>query len=294
MKFSIVTPSFNQLSYLKRCVASVADQQGVDVEHIVIDGGSTDGTARFLEEFQSNHESRITNHGPAYTFSYSSERDAGMYDALNKGFARASGDICAWLNCDEQYLPDALQEVARYFAGHPEADIAYGDALLIAPDGCLITCRKNPPLRRAYVLADHLYTQSAAMFFRAEIFSSGHSFNTAWKAVGDCDFVSRVLSAGFCPGQIKEYLAACSMTGENLSRQKGGVQELLAFRQTAPMQYRIGRAGWNLLRYTEKFLRGGYYQAAPLEYDLYSENSNVREKFAAQKADVRFRWDSRE
>jgi glycosyltransferase involved in cell wall biosynthesis len=259
----------------------VADQRGVSIEHVVIDGGSTDGTVEWLQAAAGR-----------YHLTFVSEADEGMYDALNKGFDRASGEIFAWLNCDEQYLPDALQEVVRYFAGHPEVDIVYGDALLIAPNGHLITCRKNPPLRRAYVLADHLYAQSAAMFFRAEIFSSGYRFNTAWKAVGDCDFVSRVLSAGFCSGQIKAYLAACTMTGENLSRQKGGVQELQAFRRAAPMRYRIGRAAWNLLRYTEKFLRGGYHQAAPLKYDLYSENSNVREQFVAQKPDVRFRWDS--
>lgn len=289
MKFTIVTPSFNQLDYLKRCIASVADQREVDVEHIIVDGGSSDGTGEWLRQAVRQFSAG------SYKLTFVSETDGGMYDALNKGLARSSGDVFAWLNCDEQYLPGSLEKVSRHFSERPEVDIVYGDALLISPDGSLIAYRKNPPLRRAYVLADHLYTQSAAMFFRAEIFSSGYRFDPAWKAVGDCDFISRILFAGYHPGQIKTYLAACTMTGGNLSRQKGGVEELRAFQQTAPIQYRAGRAGWNLLRYTEKVLRGGYYQAVPFEYQLYLDDaSSVREKIVAQRADFRFRWNRHE
>jgi len=286
MKFSIITPSFNQLSYLKRCVASVADQQGVDVEHIVIDGGSSDGTGEWLRDAAEKHST------DRYHLSFISEADQGMYDALNKGFGRATGELSAWLNCDEQYLPNALQKVARHFFKNSETGLVCGDALLVTPDGQLITYRKNPPLRRAYILADHLYAQSAALFFRSSVFSSGYRFDPRWRAAGDCDFITRVLEAGFCCEQIRDYLATCAMTGKNLSRRIGGVEELQTFRRAAPSLYRRGRPVWNLLRHVEKLIRGGYCQSVPLEYDLYTEHSEVRKKISAQKVDFKFRWDA--
>jgi len=99
MLFSIVTPSFRQLDWLKRCVRSVADQS-VEHEHIVQDAG----TGPQLDEW-------VGASSPARLFV---ERDKGMYDAVNRGFARASGEIFAYLNCDEQYLPGALAAVAVF------------------------------------------------------------------------------------------------------------------------------------------------------------------------------------
>ncbi len=380
MKFTIITPSFNQLPYLKRCVASVRDQvsdRGVGcdvlgvkprvssdlnpkaenfppqadlpgaekpntknlthrltepfaVHHHIQDGGSTDGTVDWLECYANEvreqgfrHEALgVRESNPdaqclapsaqlsGYSFSYASEPDNGMYDALNKGISFAlqkqfpdnrqltavncDDEIIAWLNCDEQYLPGALQRAARFFEAHPEADFVYGDVLMVDPEGALLTYRKNPPLRRAYVQADHLYTQSAAMFFRAVIFLSGTRFNPVWKAVGDCDFVVRTLANGFRPAQIKDYIAVCTMTGENLSRRSAGVDELLTFRRTVPLLFRAGRPLFNVLRYFEKFLRGGYRQAMPLEYELCTDDSAVRKKNISETASSRFRWDDHE
>src|SRR5665647_3272917 len=97
MKFSIITPSFRNSEWLKLCIASVADQSGVELEHIVQDSCSDDGTQDWLP-----HDPRVQ----AFI-----EKDGGMYDAVNRGYRRATGDILAYLNCDEQYLPDALAAV---------------------------------------------------------------------------------------------------------------------------------------------------------------------------------------
>src|SRR5579864_8457246 len=101
MNFSIVTPSFRSSRWLKLCIASVADQAGVEFEHIVQDAGSDDGTLEWLP-----HDTRVR----AYV-----EKDSGMYDAINRGYRRAKGDLLAYLNCDEQYLPGALQKVRDFF-----------------------------------------------------------------------------------------------------------------------------------------------------------------------------------
>src|SRR5262249_2079867 len=125
---SVVTPSLNMLGYLSRCCASVADQMGPLCEHLVVDGGSTDGTIDWLAG-QRRIRSIL---GP----------DRGMYDAINKGFLASTGGILSYLSCDEQYLPGALQFVSTYFETHPETDVVFGDTLVTRPDGRLVCFRK--------------------------------------------------------------------------------------------------------------------------------------------------------
>src|SRR6266480_7414531 len=91
MRFSIITPSYRSAQWLRLCVASIADQQGVELEHIVQDSCSDDGTQDWLPK-----DPRVK----AFI-----EKDRGMYDAVNRGFQRSSGELLAYLNCDEQYLP---------------------------------------------------------------------------------------------------------------------------------------------------------------------------------------------
>src|SRR5947207_598397 len=120
MRISVVTPSFNNSDWLKLCIASVADQ-GIDVEHIIQDSCSNDGTQDWLP-----HDKRVK----AYI-----EKDSGMYDAVNRGLRRATGDVLAYLNCDEQYLPGALQSVIRYFKSHPDTDVVFGDCVITDETG---------------------------------------------------------------------------------------------------------------------------------------------------------------
>src|SRR5262245_9541807 len=109
MKFSICTPSFRQFEWLKLCSASVQDQEMVEVEHIIQDAG----TEPALESWAA---------GLSRTRLYV-EEDAGMFDAINRGWRRATGDYVAQLNCDEQYLPGALRMVGNFFERHPGVDV---------------------------------------------------------------------------------------------------------------------------------------------------------------------------
>jgi glycosyltransferase involved in cell wall biosynthesis len=120
VRFSIVTPSLRQLAWLKRAVRSVADQ-GVELEHLIQDGGSG---AELENWIHRQNTPRLVV-----------ETDSGMYDALNRGFSRATGDIWAWLNCDEQYLPGALAAVETEFAAHPETDVLLADNFIIDSAG---------------------------------------------------------------------------------------------------------------------------------------------------------------
>ena len=107
-KISIITPSYNQATFIERTIRSVLDQGYPDLEYIVVDGGSTDGTVDILKKY----EGRLT---------WTSEKDKGQTDAINKGIARSSGEIIAYLNSDDVYEPGALRKVADYFMAHPDA-----------------------------------------------------------------------------------------------------------------------------------------------------------------------------
>ncbi len=114
---SIVTPSFNSARYIERTIRSVQAQDYPNVEHIIIDGGSKDGTVDILKRF------------PAVQ--WISEPDRGQADALNKGFARAKGSILGWLNADDLYAPGAIRRSVEYLLGHPDAVMTYSDCEII-------------------------------------------------------------------------------------------------------------------------------------------------------------------
>ncbi len=110
MKFSIITPSFNQARYLEAAMLSVLDQRGADIEYIVMDGGSTDGSREIIER----HASRLAH--------WQCERDGGQYDAITRGLNRSTGDIMAWLNSDDIYTPWAFSIVTDVFVNYPEVE----------------------------------------------------------------------------------------------------------------------------------------------------------------------------
>jgi len=126
-KISIVTPSFNQGSFLEETIQSVLNQNYPNLEYIIIDGGSTDNSVEIIKKYENQL---------AY---WVSEKDRGQSHALNKGFKRATGEIIGWLNSDDTYLPNCFNYVVKTFNKKPDVDMVYGDFIL--------TDIKNNPLR---------------------------------------------------------------------------------------------------------------------------------------------------
>ncbi len=273
--FSIVTPSFNSRDYLLRCAASVADQAGPAREHIVADGGSTDGTVDWLKT--------------APGLRWFSEPDHGMYDAINKGLRLARGRCLAYLNCDEQYLPGALAAAADFFERRPDVDLLFGDALMIAPGGELLAYRKACPARWPFIAADHLYNLSCAMFFRRRVLERGIYFDPDYRMAGDGDFVVRALRAGARAGVLRRYLAAFTLTGDNLGGGDHARREGERFRRAAPAWINGLRPLLVLARRAERWLAGGCRQPFPLTYAVYIGSPETgRRTFTAQRAG--FQW----
>ncbi len=113
MKFSILTPSFNAAQYIERAIRSVMDQDYDDWEHIIVDGGSTDGTVEILKKYPH--------------LKWISEPDRGQSDAMNKAFVMSSGDIVGYLNADDTYETNILKIAAGYFQEHSECDLVAGN-----------------------------------------------------------------------------------------------------------------------------------------------------------------------
>ncbi len=263
MKFSIVTPNFNGMPYLPRCIASVRDQtrSGIDVEHIVVDGGSTDGSCGFLAK-----QPVVL---PGYRFEWQSETDQGMYDAINKGWRMAGGEIWSWLNSDEQYLPETLAIVAAALKSRAAIDFVYGNTLLLRPDGSLIAFRKAAPLRLTYLRASHLYVHSSSLFFRRRCIADREIWlNPNWRAAGDHEWMLRLMGQGAKGYRLPRYLSAFFMTGTNLGLTDTGTQELRRLRSRQPGWIRLAAPFLRACRCVEKWLAGGFSQACPLAYRI--------------------------
>lgn len=268
--FSVITPSYNMLRFLPVCCSSVSDQN-VAYEHIIMDGGSTDGTVEWLK----NRHNTIST----------SEKDEGMYDAINKGIQISRGEIISYLNCDEQYLPGTLQRVQEYFVANPKVDILFGNTLLIQPSGKLLAYRKSFVPRWPYVWASFLYLYTSSMFMRRRIFESGVLFDKTWKAAGDAEFVVRVLRKGFVARHVSEYFSAFMITGSNLSNSDHANTELRAFHQSAPLWLRYSNFITHRLIQLEKFLHGAYSEQFPISYSVYTaESPYARRDFTVVEA----------
>jgi glycosyltransferase involved in cell wall biosynthesis len=275
---SVVTPSFNMLSYLERCVASVVDQEGVRVEHLVMDGGSRDGTVEWLER-QPFLISEV-------------RRDNGMYDAVNRGFRRARGQVIAHLNCDEQYLPGTLATVVQYFQTHPDVDVLFGDILTVRPNGSLVAYRKTVRPVRPVLSVPPLYVPTAATFFRRKLVDNGLLYDDSYKDIADQAWVVRLVREGYKLRHMRRYFAAFTITGTNRSQVAPTINgEIKRFLDGVPWWIRRFRGQWRLVGWVEKLLAGCYSQAMPLQYEIYApEHLTRRTAFFAQSAS--FRWHS--
>ncbi|NJC95282.1 MAG: glycosyltransferase [Anaerolineae bacterium] len=162
---SIVTPSFNHARFIEATMRSVLTQDYPRIEYMVVDGGSDDGTVDIIRKYADRLAWWV------------SEKDKGQTDAINKGFARAGGDILAWLNSDDTYEPGAVSAAVAYLQEHPEVGMVYGDCNFINEQGNVIgkfnAAQTDYRLRRQ----GYVHIPQQTMFFRAGL----------WKQVGPLD-----------------------------------------------------------------------------------------------------------
>lgn len=233
-RFSIVTPSYNQARFLPATMRSVLEQQGVDCDYVVQDGGSTDGSkaliAHFAETGGGRREAGSREHGarsreqgadqppvsglrpPANArcaFAWASEPDNGQADAIAKGFAKTSGgpdDVMGWINSDDFYLPGALAFVADYFAGHPEVDVIYGHRIVVNEESQEVA-RWFLPKHDDEVLRLNDFVPQETLFWRRRLWDKVGGLDTSFKFAMDWDLLLRFQAAGAKIVRVPRFLA---------------------------------------------------------------------------------------
>jgi len=191
---SIVTPTLNRVDLLEHTIKSVRNQSYGNLEHIVMDGGSTDRTLDALRR-----------HEAAYNLQWTSLADLGMYHAINAGFRKASGEILAYLNSDDLYFPWTVETVVRNFQAHPKADFVFGDAIAIDDETGRHALNFQPPFDLDYVRRWGFLCQPT-VFWRRSVFEQEGGFDESLQFVADCDYWMR-LGARRQFHKINEFLA---------------------------------------------------------------------------------------
>lgn len=158
-KISIVVPSYNQEKFLERTILSILNQNYPNLEFIIIDGGSTDGSVNIIKKYEK------------YLAYWVSEKDKGQSDALNKGFTKATGDIIGWLNSDDIYLPGILFKIAKLFGKNSAVDIIYGNRLDIDENDEIIGESRFTKFSLVVYRYDGLPLGTQSTFWRRNLFS---------------------------------------------------------------------------------------------------------------------------
>lgn len=181
-RITIITPSYQQAPYLEECLRSVREQDGAEVEHVVVDGGSTDGSAELI---------RSRQHDLAW---WCSEADAGQSDALNKGLAHATGAVFGWINSDDRLLPGALRVVSERFTADPDLIVLEGRRLLEDPGGSVVRSPLNDRTDPEALLVAPVINQQST-FYRMDAVRAAGGLDPALHYCMDLDLWWRVLLA---------------------------------------------------------------------------------------------------
>jgi glycosyltransferase involved in cell wall biosynthesis len=220
-KISIVTISFNQGKYLEKTITSVLDQHYPNLEYIIIDGGSTDGSVEIIKKY----EKKLTY--------WVSEPDNGLYHAVEKGLNKCTGEIMAWINSDDFYLPDAFRNVAKVFNENRQVNWIRGLAVEAKENGDLVKritipwCRWS---RYRYLTNDFQFIQQESSFWRRKVWDgAGRKMEGSIRYAGDMELWARFFRREKLYTAAVE-LAAFRLRGENqisVNKQKEYIQECM-------------------------------------------------------------------
>jgi glycosyltransferase involved in cell wall biosynthesis len=269
---SIVTPSNNNIGALKLNLASVRDQQGVDIEHIIIDNGSSDGTVDWL---QSN-AGILVKSKPYKT----------IYDALNKGFSLASAEIVGQLNSNEQYLPETLKAVKDFFQKHPDIDFLVADYLYTNRSGDLLGYQKRVKPKWIYLFSDRHHEVICTTFYRKKVFEQC-TFDLSYQSITDRLFLYDVVKKGFKGKHLRKYFTAVTLSGNINEEAKDASFELSRVDCELPFWYKKLKPIFYYCASIERWLKGAHKTDRAFSYAVYVEDDLMKrsqKEFSREKA----------
>ena len=179
-KISVVTPSYNQAQFLEETIRSVLDQGYPNLEYIIIDGGSTDGSVEIIRKYEERLAYWVT------------EPDRGQSHALNKGFRRCTGDIVGWQNSDDTYCPGTLGKVAKAFLMNPAVDVVFGNIYAISSGGELIRKTHLVPFSVWSHVWEGMMIKNQGAFWRRRVFESFGFLDESLHYAMDYEFFLRL------------------------------------------------------------------------------------------------------
>ena len=183
-KISIVTPSYSQVEFLERTILSVLNQNYPNLEYIIIDGGSTDGSVEIIKKYEK------------YLTYWVSEKDKGQADAINKGFKKSTGEILAWLNSDDTYLPGIFYKIAKDFRQNSEVDLIFGNIYFVDDTDKRIRELRFTEFDFSTLIYEGGNLHQTGTFWTRKIYEKVGGLNSNYKFCMDYDFFCRVAKAG--------------------------------------------------------------------------------------------------
>jgi glycosyltransferase involved in cell wall biosynthesis len=229
MIFSIITVTRNSARYLEECISSVLSQDCTDLEHIIVDCVSVDGTLDIVREYA----------GRDFRLRWISERDEGISDAFNKGLAMARGELIGFLNSDDAYAPGALRTVAEAFRGNPETDVFHGDLVRFSGNSPLFTVTAG---RVDDGIWHEMPLNHPATFVTSRAFAVVGGFDTSLRLAMDYELVLRLYLAGLRFLHIPAVLARMRYGGASDERFVAARREVVA--ATVAKGYPPHKAWW--------------------------------------------------
>lgn len=184
-KISIVTPSYNQEQFLERTILSVINQNYPNLEYIIIDGGSTDGSVDIIKKYQK------------YLAYWISERDSGQSEAINKGFQKATGEIYAYLNSDDILELNVLKRINEIFTTQKKLDLIYSNCKIIDENDHILRLSIALPFNLREHLANIFAIPQPSTFWKREVFEKVGGFNTGNHTCMDSEFFAVAYKLGF-------------------------------------------------------------------------------------------------
>jgi glycosyltransferase involved in cell wall biosynthesis len=213
MTFTIVTASYNYGHYIGECLESVACQEGVTLEHLVMDAGSKDNTAEVVARFPHAQ--------------FFQEPDKGMTDGINKGFRKAKGEWVMWLNADDRLKPGALTAVKEFADKHPDADVIYGGWDYVDGEGKFMRQMRALPFDFRILVQQGCYIGSTACFYRrSTTLDQGHLLDDRFGYCMDGEYYARLAHLGkrFMP--IPKILADFRLHDQSISQSSLGKNDM--------------------------------------------------------------------